>query len=87
LAGAVGEAVTNAIKHAECASIVVFVETDDDGQVFASVRDDGRGFDPAASDNGQGLEGSIRHRMTAVGGRSEIVSTLGGGTEVRVWTR
>lgn len=87
LAGAVGEAVTNAIKHAECASIVVFVETDDDGQVFASVRDDGRGFDPTSSGDGQGLDGSIRGRMATVGGRSEVVSTLGGGTEVRVWTR
>ncbi len=87
LAGAVGEAVTNAIKHADAGSIVVFVETDDDGDVFASVRDDGRGFDPASSADGQGLEGSIRGRMSTVGGRSEIVSTPGGGTEVRVWTR
>ncbi len=87
LAGAVGEAVTNAIKHADAGSIVVFVETDDDGDVFASVRDDGCGFDPASSSDGQGLEGSIRGRMSTVGGRSEIVSTPGGGTEVRVWTR
>ncbi len=87
LAGAVGEAVTNAIKHAHAGSIVVFVETDDDGDVFASVRDDGSGFDPASSAAGQGLERSIRGRMSAVGGRSEIVSTPGAGTEVRVWTR
>jgi len=87
LAGAVGEAVTNAIKHADAGSIIVFVETDDDGDVFASVRDDGRGFDPASSLRGQGLDGSIRGRMSAVGGRSEIVSTPGGGAEVRVWTR
>ena len=30
-------------------TIVVFAETDDDGQVFATVRDDGVGFDPAAA--------------------------------------
>jgi signal transduction histidine kinase len=86
LAGAVGEAVTNAIKHAAAAHIVVFVETDDDGQVFASIRDDGTGFDHEHVDLGQGLDGSIRQRMIDVGGRSEITSTPGIGTEVRLWT-
>ena len=47
LARAIGEAVANAIEHAHAATLVVFAETDDDGQVFASVRDDGTGFDPA----------------------------------------
>lgn len=89
LAGAVGEAVTNAIKHADARAIVVYAETDDDGEVFATVRDDGRGFDPdtSSASGGQGLGGSIRRRMERVGGRSEIVSTPGTGTEVRVWTR
>ncbi len=86
LARAIGEAVTNSIKHAVASSIIVFVETDDDGQVFASVRDDGMGFDTARTGHGEGLDGSIRARMSDVGGRSEVISTLGGGTEIRLWT-
>ena len=50
LARAIGEAVANALEHARARTIVVFAETDDDGQVFASVRDDGIGFDPGRSD-------------------------------------
>ncbi len=86
LAGAVGEAVTNAIKHAVASNIVVYAETDDDGHVFASVRDDGMGFDTTRVELGEGLEGSIRERMLDAGGRSEVISTVGGGTEIRLWT-
>ncbi len=87
VAGAVGEAVTNAIRHAGATSIVVFVETDDDHEIFASVRDDGIGFDPATVRRGQGLDGSIVGRISAIGGRTEIVSAPGAGTEVRMWSR
>ncbi len=87
IAGAVGEGVTNAIKHASATSIIVYVETDDDGQVFASVRDDGAGFDPQSIRRGQGLDGSITRRVEAIGGRVDIVSAPSTGTEVRVWSR
>ena len=87
VAGAIGEAVTNSIKHAEATSIVVYVETDDDGQIFASVRDDGTGFDTATVRRRQGLDGSIAGRVEATGGRVEIASAPGAGTEVRVWSR
>ena len=86
LAGAIGEAVTNAVKHAQAGRIIVFVETDDDGQVFASVRDDGVGFDPTVVTAGHGLTGSIAARMADVGGRSEVASTPGTGTDVKIWT-
>lgn len=86
LAGAVGEAVTNAVKHADATRIVVFVETDDDGAIFASVRDDGVGFDLGGTPEGNGLERSIRGRMEEVGGRAEVWSSPGIGTEVRLWT-
>lgn len=87
LAGAVGEAVTNALKHASPTRIVVFAETDDDGAVFASVRDDGIGFDVDAPRHGHGIDGSIAARMENVGGRTEIISSPEHGTEVRLWTR
>jgi signal transduction histidine kinase len=86
LAGAVGEAVVNAIKHADAGRITVFVETDEAGEVFASVRDDGLGFELDRVDRGRGLDHSIGARMRDVGGRSNITSAPGRGTEVELWT-
>lgn len=85
-AAAIGEAVANALEHAACEHIVIFVDVDDDGTIFASVRDDGRGFDVAQLRDGHGVDESIVARVRDIGGRSEIVSTPGGGTEVRLWS-
>jgi signal transduction histidine kinase len=86
--GALGEAITNAAKHAKATKVVVFVEVEEDGAVFGSVRDDGVGLDPAmARQAGRGIVGSIDERMATVGGRAELVSAPGSGTEVRVWAR
>lgn len=88
LAGAIGEAVTNAVKHASSSKIVVFVETDDDGSISASVRDDGIGFDPDdVHSSRHGIAGSIRQRVESVGGRVEITSRSGVGTDVRLWVQ
>ena len=84
LAGAVGEALTNAGKHGDAQHVVVYVEPDDD-EVFVSVKDDGSGFDLAEAAEGVGLSRSIRGRMDEVGGRVEIASSPGAGTEVRLW--
>lgn len=86
LAAAVGEAVANALEHARSSRIVVFVDVDDDGTIFASVRDDGRGFDVEKPRDGHGLDESVVARVRDVGGRSEIVSSPGSGTEVRLWS-
>jgi signal transduction histidine kinase len=85
LGGAVGEAVTNAARHGRARHVVVFAETGEDGHVFVSVRDDGVGFDPAAVAYGEGIRRSVEGRLAEVGGRSEIVSGQGQGTEVRLW--
>ena len=47
---AVGEALTNAGKHAAPRRLTVFVEPGDDGGIFCSVKDDGQGFDAATVD-------------------------------------
>ena len=84
--GAVGEALSNAAKHAGASKVVVFAEVGDDGAVFASVRDDGGGFDPiAARAAGRGIVRSIDERLALVGGRVDVVSTVGRGTEVQLW--
>jgi signal transduction histidine kinase len=87
LCGAVGESLTNAAKHADASKVIVFAERDDDGRTFVSVRDNGKGFDVAATHDGRrGVVHSIRKRMDDVGGRAEIVSTPTEGTEVRLWS-
>jgi signal transduction histidine kinase len=84
LAGAVGEALTNAGKHGGATTVTVFVEPSDGG-VFCSVKDDGDGFDPAQTSEGLGISRSIRERLGEVGVRVEIESRVGGPTEVRMW--
>lgn len=86
IASATGEAVANALEHAAATSITVFVETTDDGAVYASIRDDGCGFDPAGVRDRHGVADSIVARMRDVGGRAEIRSAQDGGTEVQLWT-
>jgi signal transduction histidine kinase len=84
LAGAVGEALANAGKHGGATTVTVFAEPTD-GELFCSVKDDGRGFDSAAVREGEGLRRSIRGRIAEVGGRVEVDGRPGRGTEVRCW--
>lgn len=84
LVGVVTEALNNAGKHAGANGVNIYVEPQDDG-VFCSVRDDGRGFDIAATSEGMGLRESIRARVDAAGGTTTVRSWLGDGTEVCVW--
>ena len=85
LTGAVGEAMMNAGKHGGAAKVQVYVEPDEPGGVFCSVKDDGSGFDAASTAEGVGLSRSIRARVGEVGGRVEVVSAPGQGTEVLLW--
>jgi signal transduction histidine kinase len=81
---AAGEAVTNAAKHAGVDRVDVYAEITD-AAVDVFVRDRGVGFDPGTVAEGRfGLQHSIRDRMDRHGGTSEIRSTPGEGTEVRL---
>ncbi|MEV6771407.1 PspC domain-containing protein [Nocardia sp. NPDC051030] len=83
--GATREALVNAAKHAEVPSIDLFAEAEPH-QVSVFVRDRGKGFDPdAVSSDRQGLSKSIHARIERRGGRVEIKSTPGRGTEVRIF--
>ena len=84
LAGAVGEALTNAGKHGGARTVTVFAEPVD-GALFCSVKDDGDGFQPGDVAEGVGLTRSIRGRIAEVGGRVEVDGNPGRGTEVRCW--
>lgn len=85
VARAIGEAVANALEHADATRVIVFVDTDEHGQVFASVNDDGAGFDPSHRRATHGLDESIIARIESIGGRVEIDSSTDG-TEVRLWS-
>ena len=84
LAGAIGEALTNAGKHGAADRVTVYVEPQGRG-VFCSVKDNGSGFDVAATPEGIGLTQSIRGRLTEAGGRVEVRSRPGDGAEVCLW--
>ncbi|MGH9150126.1 MAG: sensor histidine kinase, partial [Acidimicrobiales bacterium] len=84
VAGAVGEALTNAAKHGGATRVVVYAEVDGDG-LFCSVKDNGAGCDVAALRPGVGVERSIRGRIEELGGRVELAGAAGSGMEVRMW--
>ena len=77
------EALANAQKHAGATAARVHVEAQH-GQVVLEVRDNGRGFNPAAGHPGHfGLD-SMRSRAAEIGGSLTITSAPGSGTLVRV---
>jgi signal transduction histidine kinase/phage shock protein PspC (stress-responsive transcriptional regulator) len=78
------EAVVNAAKHAGVPRVDVYAEVSGAG-VDVFVRDRGAGFDPeAVAPDRQGVRHSILDRMQRHGGRAEVRSTPGDGTEVRL---
>jgi len=88
VAGAVGEALANAGKHSGAERVVVYAEPDDGPGatgLFVSVKDNGIGFDVDAVNERIGMRDSIRSRIESIGGRVEISSRPGRGTEVRLW--
>ena len=91
IGGAVRESLTNATKHGQAQTITIYAEPDYDNDrettdVFCSVKDDGAGFDVAAATESIGVSRSIRGRLLDIGGKAEISSRVGRGTEVRLWS-
>ncbi|MGV1047716.1 MAG: GAF domain-containing protein [Solirubrobacterales bacterium] len=76
----VQEALNNVVKHAGASRVEVVLERAGD-LVEVSVRDDGRGFDPAASNGGFGLIG-MRERVELAGGELRMAAAAGQGTTV-----
>jgi signal transduction histidine kinase len=75
------EALQNVSKYAGASHATVEL-SDGVGTLSFAVRDDGRGFDPAATGSGTGLQG-IADRLAALGGTLHVDSSPGAGTEVR----
>jgi signal transduction histidine kinase len=83
----VQESVTNVVKHAAATEATVVIKKTA-GAIAISVRDNGRGFDPAQvssqhHDIGNGLSG-IQERVRVLGGRLSLDSRPGTGTNLSV---
>jgi signal transduction histidine kinase len=76
------EAVQNTTKHAGPDAHITIRLHADLAELHLEVRDDGPGFDPTNVPAGLGLQ-SMRDRLGAVGGHTEIVSRPGHGTVVK----
>jgi signal transduction histidine kinase len=74
------EALNNVAKYAEASAARVHL-AQADGHVSFAVTDDGRGFDPAATAYGTGLQG-MADRLAALGGTLRVRSSPGDGTTV-----
>jgi len=80
------EALYNAVLHGKPSRIEIglsFAQKD----VTLEVRDNGRGFDPAAIRSNQGCHYGLigmRERVQSVGGRFQLESEIGRGTEIRI---
>jgi signal transduction histidine kinase len=84
LVAATREALVNAARHAKVATISLYAEVEPD-EISVFVRDRGSGFDMSTiDDNRHGVRGSIVGRMKRHGGRADIRSEPGEGTEVRL---
>lgn len=77
---AIGEALQNVAKYAQASAARVTLRGDD-GFLAFTVEDDGKGFDPATTRTGTGVQG-MTDRMAALGGTLEISSAPGAGTRV-----
>lgn len=74
----VQEQVNNIIKYAEATTVEIKLDNTSNGQVHITVRDDGKGFDPAKVRTGIGLR-NIQSRLQVYNGNLRIQSSPGNG--------
>jgi two-component system, NarL family, sensor kinase len=80
----VQEALLNIRKHARADAIWIELGRRDDATVELCIRDDGIGFDPSLPVRGHFGLLTVRERAEALGGRLELRSGPGNGTELRI---
>jgi signal transduction histidine kinase/phage shock protein PspC (stress-responsive transcriptional regulator) len=85
LVAATREAMVNAARHAQVSTVSLYAEVEPE-QVSVFVRDRGVGFDLSTVEGDRhGVRGSIIARMERHGGRAEMRTEIGEGTEVRLF--
>ena len=84
VAAAAREALVNSAKHAGVNTVSLYVEVDGD-ETTVYVRDRGSGFElDTVPDDRQGVRRSILERIERAGGRVELRTSPGSGTEVGI---
>jgi signal transduction histidine kinase len=84
LVAAAREALVNAARHAKVETVSLYAEVEA-GDLSVFVRDRGAGFELAGVEESRhGVRGSIIGRMQRHGGKAQIRSAPGEGTEVRL---
>jgi NarL family two-component system sensor histidine kinase YdfH len=80
----VAEGLVNVARHAQANRVWLRVDSDNDG-IEITIRDDGRGFEPAGVVGQAGHYGllGIRERVRLVGGTFEVTSAPGADTTLR----
>jgi ligand-binding sensor domain-containing protein/two-component sensor histidine kinase len=76
------ETVNNAARHSGCSKVEVELRVEG-ASLTLTVSDNGRGFDPSARTEGNGLL-SMRRRAAALGGELILESRAGGGASMRL---
>jgi signal transduction histidine kinase/ligand-binding sensor domain-containing protein len=76
------EAVNNAAKYSQCKNFTVELKRDAQG-ILLHIRDDGKGFNVAASNGGNGLK-NMKHRANTINATIHIESIHGEGTSIRL---
>lgn len=79
------EALSNIVKHADAKSVKVFMNWEKEC-LNVTITDDGVGFDPQNLDGNKHLGLVImRERVDKVGGRIDVRSSKGSGTEIKIF--
>ena len=77
------EALQNAVKHSQAQQVRLRLQQVLN-EIFLEVQDDGVGFDPNTPSAGQFGLLSMRERAAQLGGKLEIISSRGRGTQVQI---
>lgn len=78
------EALSNIARHSQAKHVAVQMHATDNGHVRLTIRDNGRGFDPAHKNGGMGLR-NMRERAEALpGGRFTLTSAPQTGTRIQI---
>jgi signal transduction histidine kinase len=78
----VQEALTNISKHSHANQVLLILQENNKG-IFASIEDNGQGFDPQQNTTGFGLQG-MRERIEVLGGHLYLTSQRGKGCKIQV---
>jgi ligand-binding sensor domain-containing protein/signal transduction histidine kinase len=76
------EATNNIVRHSECRRAEIELKIEG-GWLALTVTDDGKGFDPRRTSEGNGLA-NLRRRARALGGETQVSSGKGKGTTVAI---